>query len=271
MVATPLKSISTNLLTAPVVAWVKPPEDFVLDDSPVENDAQPLLAGALRESLELSDRIPPEGLVLSNFGLCVQIDENLTLKAPDWFYTARVNEPGIARKSYTPNLEGEVPALVVEFVSDRDGEEYSSRPVAPFGRWYFYEQVLKVPVYVIFYPDLGLLELYNLTDGRYVLEQPNVEGRHWIVALGLFLGPWRGGKENREGYWLRWWDEGEVMLPWAVEKVARVEEQAALEKQRADEAQEQAVLEKQRADEAQLKVERLAELLRSQGIDPGIG
>jgi hypothetical protein len=69
--------------------------------------------------------------------------------------------------------------------------------------------------------------------------------------------------------WLRWWDEGEVMLPWAVEKVARVEEQAALEKQQADEAQEQAVLEKQRADEAQLKVERLAELLRSQGIDPG--
>jgi hypothetical protein len=42
----------------------------------------------------------------------------------------------------------------------------SSRPVVPFGRWYFYEQVLKVPVYVIFYPDLGLLELYNLTDGR---------------------------------------------------------------------------------------------------------
>jgi hypothetical protein len=46
------------------------------------------------------------------------------------------------------------------------------------------------------------------------------------------------------------------MLPWAVEKVAQVEEQAALEKQR--------------ADEAQLKVERLAELLRSQGIDPGV-
>jgi Uma2 family endonuclease len=174
-----------------------------LDDTPVENDAQPLLAGALRESLELSDRIPPESLVLSNFGLCAQIGDNLTLKAPDCFYTARVNEPGIARKSYTPNLEGEVPAIVVEFISDADGEEYSSRPVAPFGKWYFYEQILKVPVYVIFYPDLGLLELYNLTDGRYVLEQPNVEGRHWIVALGLLLGPWRGWKENREGYWLR--------------------------------------------------------------------
>jgi hypothetical protein len=54
----------------------------------------------------------------------------------------------------------------------------------------------------------------------------------------VFLGPWRGAKENREGYWLRWWDEGEVILPWAVEKVAGIQEQAALEKQRADEAQE---------------------------------
>jgi hypothetical protein len=43
----------------------------------------------------------------------------------------------------------------------------------------------------------------------------------------------------------------------------------AREKQRADQAQQQAALEKQRADEALLKVERLAELLRSQGIDPG--
>jgi hypothetical protein len=53
-----------------------------------------------------------------------------------------------------------------------------------------------------------------------------------------------------------------MMLPWAVEKVALVEERVAR-------VEEQAALEKQRADEAQLKVERLAELLRSQGIDPG--
>jgi hypothetical protein len=49
----------------------------------------------------------------------------------------------------------------------------------------------------------------------------------------------------------------------------QAQQQAALEKQRADEAQQQAVLEKQRADQAQLQIERLAELLRSQEIDPG--
>jgi hypothetical protein len=280
MVATPSKPAPQ--LTTPVLAWVKPPEDFVLDDTPVENDAQPLLAGAMRESLELSDRIPKDSLVLSNFGLCVQIAGHLTLKAPDWFYTTRVNEPGIPRKSYTPHLEGEVPDIVVEFISDADGEEYSSRPVTPFGKWFFYEQVLKVPVYVIFYPDLGLLELYNLTAGRYVLEQPNVEGRHWIAALGLFLGPWRGWKENREGYWLRWWDERELILPWATEKVAQAlseKEQAVSEKEQALSEKEQALSEKEQAlsEKEQLqqqaaldkqRADRLAELLRSQGLDP---
>jgi hypothetical protein len=64
------------------------------------------------------------------------------------------------------------------------------------------------------------------------------------------------------GYWLRWWDDREVILTWAVEKV----EQARSQK---EQAQEQALLEKQREDEAQLQIERLAKLLRSQGIDPG--
>jgi Putative restriction endonuclease len=255
MVATPA------LVPPPVISWVKPPEDFVLDDTPVENDAQPLLAGALRESLELTDRLPPESLALANFGLCVQIGENLTLKAPDWFYVAQVNQIGISRKSYTPNLEGETPAIVIEFISDTDGEEYSSRPVSPFGKWYFYEQILKVPIYVIFYPDLGLLEFYNLIDGHYVLEQPNVEGRHWIAALGLFLGPWRGSKENRDGYWLRWWDETEQILPWAIEQLAQERQEKDQAQERATVAEQQAALEKQRAD-------RLAELLRAQGINP---
>jgi hypothetical protein len=43
MVATPLKPPSTNLLTTPVIAWVNPPENFILDDTPVGNDAQAAL------------------------------------------------------------------------------------------------------------------------------------------------------------------------------------------------------------------------------------
>ena len=38
----------------PPIAWVSLPDDFTLPDEPVESNLQPLLAAALRESLELA-------------------------------------------------------------------------------------------------------------------------------------------------------------------------------------------------------------------------
>lgn len=262
MVATP--SVQPQVVQPKIesaIAWVAPPADFVLDDTPVENNGQPLIAGALRESLELAGRIPATGLIASNFGLCVRIGEDLTLKAPDWLYITNVNEPGIPRTSYTPHLEGNIPDIVMEFLSDVDGEEYSHRRSSPVGKWYFYEEILKVPTYVILEPSSGLLEVYRLRSGHYELEQPDEEGRHWFAELGLFLGTWRGVKEDHSSYWLRWWDESGVMLPWAIEKVEQEQKQTEQERQRADLAEQKAEQEKQRAD-------RLAQLLRAQGIDP---
>jgi Uma2 family endonuclease len=243
MVATPPLKESPKLL----ISWDSPPDDFQLDDTPVENTGQPLIAGALRESLEVSGRIQPDNLIASNFGLCVRVGSELTLKAPDWLYVSRVNAPGSDRKTYTPHKEGDPPSIVMEFISETDGGEYSIRQIPPIGKWFFYEQILKVPTYVVFEPELGLLEVYRLQSDRYVLEQPNENGHHWFEELQLFLGTWRGEKEGRSGYWLRWWDAEAKALPWAIEKVE-------MEKQRAE-------AEKQRAD-------RLAEMLRIQGINP---
>ena len=52
-----------------LVTWEKLPADYQLEDEPVENTGQPLLAGALRESLELVGYIQPEMLIASNFAL----------------------------------------------------------------------------------------------------------------------------------------------------------------------------------------------------------
>ena len=60
-----------------IVTWEPLPKDFKLEDDPVENDGQPLLAGALRESLELSGFIEPQRLIVSNFGLCATIDDQI--------------------------------------------------------------------------------------------------------------------------------------------------------------------------------------------------
>jgi regulator of protease activity HflC (stomatin/prohibitin superfamily) len=285
-----------------VISWEALPDDFKLEDDPVENTGQPLLAGALRESLEIVEYIQPQMLIASNFGLCATLNGQFTAKAPDWVYVARVNQVLSDRKSYTPNLEGDVPAVVMEFLSDTkgegyvQGEEYSAKQTYPPGKWFFYEQILQVPVYVIFDPNGGLLEFYHLENGRYKLELPDENGRHWIDSMGLFLGTWQGKKEERTGYWLRWWDSSGNLLPWAVEQVGlerqraeqeskraeqerqraeqesqRAEQEsqrAEQESQRAEQESQRAKQESQRAEQERQQKERLAAYLRSQGIDP---
>ncbi|MCG6136215.1 MAG: Uma2 family endonuclease [Nostoc sp. LLA-1] len=241
-------------LTQPVISWEPLPDDFKLEDEPVENTGQPILAGALRESLEISGFIQPPMLIASNFGLCATVNGQFIAKAPNWVYIPGVNQVVGERKSYTPNLEGDVPGVVMEFLSGAEGEEYSVKRTYPPGKWFFYEQILQVPVYIIFDPNGGLLEYYQLENGRYELKQPDENGRHWIDALGLFLGTWQGTKEARTGYWLRWWNQEGNLLPWAVELIEQ-------ERQRAEQ-------ERQRAEQERQQKEQLIAYLQSQGIDP---
>ena len=195
-------------------------------------------------------------LIASNFGICATVNGELVIKAPDWVYVPSVlpAETRRDRKSYTPNLEGEIPTIVMEFLSETDGGEYSVKRTFPPGKWFFYEQILQVPTYIIFDPETGLLEVYRLQNGKYELEFPDAEGRHWMADFGLYLGTWRGEKEQRTGYWLRWWDEAGNLLLWGVE-------QLAAECQRADR-------ERERADRERERAERLAEYLRDRGINP---
>lgn len=237
-----------------VISWEALPDDFQLEDEPVENTGQPLLAGALRESLEISGLIQPQMLIASNFALCATLNGQFIAKAPDWVYVSSVKEILAERPSYTPNLEGEVPAIVIEFLSDKLGEEYSVKRTYPPGKWFFYERILQVSIYAIFDPDGGWLEYYQLENGRYELKQPDENGRHWIEEIGLFIGTWQGKKEERTGYWLRWWDRDSNLLPWAVEMID-------MERQRAEQ-------ERQRAEQERQEKEKLIAYLRSQGIDP---
>jgi hypothetical protein len=90
-------------------------------------------------------------------------------------------------------------------------------------KWFFYERVLEVPNYVIFEPDAGELEVYQLDDSaHYQLQNPDANNRYWIAQLGVFLGVWQGTRENRTGYWLRWWDENGELLLWGSERAERL-------------------------------------------------
>jgi hypothetical protein len=52
---------------------------------------------------------------------------------------------GSIRRSYTPNLEGAPVSVVMEFLSNEDYAELSARSTPPYGKLYFYEQILQVP------------------------------------------------------------------------------------------------------------------------------
>lgn len=137
------------------VTWDSLPKDYPLPEEPVENIGQPLIAGALREALELAERIQPGQLIASNLGICATVNGELTLKAPDWMFVPQVQPLATSsdRKSYTPHREGQLPSIVMEFLSETDGGEYSHRRIPPIGKWFFYEQVIQVPTYVIFEPE----------------------------------------------------------------------------------------------------------------------
>jgi Uma2 family endonuclease len=239
----------------PHITWEKLPEDFILPDDPVESNLQPLLAAALRESLELAGLILESMIIASNFGLCANVNDKTVVKAPDWIYipSAYPIKSGEIRRSYTPHAEGNNAEIVMEFISATEGTEYSIAPHYPYGKWYFYEQILKVPVYVIFHPYTGVLEVYCLIDDGYQIQKPDQNQHYWIESVGLFLGVWIGKKAEQHGCWLRWWDRSGNLLLWGSELV---EQQRQLVEQ-----------ERQLTEQAEQRANRLAEKLRSLGAD----
>ncbi|WP_083468749.1 Uma2 family endonuclease [Nostoc piscinale] len=239
------------------ITWEKLPEDYILPDEPVDNINQPALAAALTQSLELAGKLPINALTPTNYGICATLNGATVVKAPDWAYIPNIT---VSReeviRSYTPQLEGDIPIIVIEFLSDKDGGEYSIKPTYPPGKWFFYECILKVPNYAIFEPASGNLEVYFLDNntGRYTIQSPDENQHYWIADMNFYLGVWQGTHENRTGYWLRWWDENGQLLLWGSELVEQ-------ERQRAEQ-------ERQRAEQERQRAERLAAQLRAAGIEP---
>ncbi len=168
-------------------------------------------------------------------------------EAPDWFYVANVPPTlqGQMRRSYVMWQEIVAPLLVLEFVSGNGDEE---RDCTPFkGKFWVYEQALRVPFYGIYEVMKPSIELYYLLNGRYQLVTQNEWGHLPIEPLGVALGLWRGRYQNVELPWLRWWDTDGKLLLTGEERA--VEAEGLLEQERA-------------------RSQQLAEQLRALGFDP---
>jgi Uma2 family endonuclease len=192
-------------------------------------------------------------------------------EAPDWFYVPNVPPTldGGVRRSYVLWRELMAPLIALEFASGNGEEERDRTPlgvsaqgvtVKP-GKFWVYEQIIRIPYYGIYEIKTGQLEVYHLTDFSYQRIEPNERGHYPIMPLGVELGLWQGTYQNQEQLWIRWWDlEGNLLLIGS--------EQAKQEKQRAEVEKQRAEVEKQRAEVAERKAARLAERLRAMGFDP---
>jgi Uma2 family endonuclease len=175
-------------------------------------------------------------------------------EAPDWFYVPNVPPllDGERRRSYVLWKEIVAPLIAIEFVSgdgseERDATSHFSGDDAKAGKFWVYEQAIRVPFYAIYEVEKASVEMYELVGNRYRQAQTNQRGHYPIPALGVELGIWQGEYFNQDLPWLRWWDSnGNLLLA-------------------GDERAEQ---EKLRAEQEKLRADRLAAKLRELGIDP---
>lgn len=175
-------------------------------------------------------------------------------EAPDWFYVPNVPPrlDGQYRRSYVLWREYIVPFIAIEFASGDGAEERDKTPLSLLpeggnqkpGKFWVYEQIIRIPYYAIYIIQTNELEVYNWVNGRYHRLQPNDRGHYAIATMGVELGVWEGSYQNQTQQWLRWWDnQGNLLLTGS--------ELAKLERLHTEQERQRAEAERQRADRAE--------------------
>jgi Uma2 family endonuclease len=194
-------------------------------------------------------------------------------KRPDWFLvldkSAATRQEDL-RWSYVMWQEGVAPFLIVELLSPGTAPEDLGNTLRAIDRpptkWQTYEQLLRVPYYVVFDRYDQVLQLFGLERGRYQ-EISLVNERFWFEALELGLGVWAGLYQGVEGRWLRWYDAAGNWVPTDREGRRLAEQQRQEAEQQLHQERDRANTEQQRASEAQARADRLAARLRELGIE----
>ncbi|MGK4007740.1 Uma2 family endonuclease [Sorangium sp. So ce1036] len=240
----------------------------VEDDTPVDNLPSEKQQRLLTESLYTSWSGPPPDesggprpfLAAANVGLFSSVKRPPLV--PDFFLSLDVvpAEPRWAKENRTYLFWefGKPPELVIEVVSNREGEELGRKRRGYAG--------MRIPHYVVYDPARHLgeaaLHAFELRGDLYVPIQP------WFELLGLGLVEWDGEFEGMSGPWLRWRDQDGELLLTGAERAESERERAESERKRAEGERERAEGERKRAEEAELRAQRLAARLRALGVDP---
>ncbi|MBD1843657.1 Uma2 family endonuclease [Cyanobacteria bacterium FACHB-63] len=254
-------------------------EDDTLVDHLQSEKQQRLLV----EPLYSSKTLPSPFLAAANVGLFYKLKGDPVV--PDVMLSLGVQcAEDFSQKenrSYFVWEFGKLPEVCIEIVSNQEGDELAlSRKSQQKGKTTakkdLYSQI-RIPYYVVFDP-LRQIQGENEMNGAWLRVWSNFAGRYteltplegitevgqsvWLEEVGLGLTLWEGQfGEDLTRLWLRWCDRsGQVISTGA--------ERAEAERQRAEAERQRAETERLRANKAEEKAQRLAERLRSMGIDP---
>ena len=208
----------------------------------------------LQETFRPPEWEPNRVFAVGDMNLYYDVDHPTWHKRPDWFAVLgvpRFYKERDLRWSYVMWQEGVVPFVVVELLSESTRQDdLGTRRLReikqPPTKWEVYEQILRVPYYVVYEREAEKFRAFVLEGGsvpRY-REKPLPDNRLWINECGLGLGIWHGRYLDWEGPWLRWYAADKVWVPTGEERQA---EHAEQQRQRA---------------------EQLAAKLRELGVDP---
>jgi Uma2 family endonuclease len=282
-------------------------------DLPSENPEEPglpdeyhglqpqLLSYTFRPSSYLASQI----FSGSDMNLYYDIRHPLWYKRPDWFAVVgvpRLYDEVDMRLSYVVWQEGINPFVIVELLSPgtekedlRESDERELSPASdnlagngqlsqseldkkPPRKWDVYEQILRVPYYVVFSRYTDRMRAFKLEGARYQ-ELELSDSRVWMPEIDLGLGLWQGEYLGVDRLWLRWYDSEGNWIPTpeeqAQQRAEQAQQRAEQEQQRADQEQQRAEQERSRAEQeqqraelAEARLEALMQRLRDSGIDP---
>jgi Uma2 family endonuclease len=104
-------------------------------------------------------------------------------EAPDWFYVPHVPPllSGEMRRSYVMWKEFIAPMIAIEFVSgdgseERDATSPLSGDDVKAGKFWVYEQAIRIPFYAIYEVEKASVEVYELVRTHYQRCRPDARG-----------------------------------------------------------------------------------------------
>jgi Uma2 family endonuclease len=152
-------------------------------------------------------------------------------KGPDFFLVRGVDSGHSRPKWVVWEEDGRYPDAIVELMSPVTRQEDLGY------KEILYERTFKTRDYFCYDPETEELFGWKLDKGAYQSLEPDGNGRMWSGALEAWIGLWQGKYQHSSELWLRLFDEDDRLLPTT-------------------------------AEAERIRAERLAEKLRSLGVDP---